>query len=222
MKKYELSERRACKIFDQYRTTQRHKKNKSKFIEALRARVIELASEYGRYGYRRITALVNREGYHVNYKRIYRIWREEGLKVPQKQPKRGRLWLNDGSCIRHRPLNKNHVWSYDFVMCRTEDGRAFRILNVVDEFTRECIGCLVQRRINSFDVLEFLAKEFLNRGHPTFIRSDNGPEFMAEKLREWLSSIEVTLYIEPGSPWAGRPRRMDTVNPSMERCEMSF
>ena len=166
MKKYELSERRACKIFDQYRTTQRYKKNESKFNEALRARVIELASEYGRYGYRRITALVNREGYHVNHKRVYRIWREEGLKVPQKQPKRGRLWLNDGSCIRHRPLYKNHVWSYDFVMCRTEDGRAFRVLNVVDEFTRECIGCLVQRRINSFDVLEFLAKEFLKRGQP--------------------------------------------------------
>ena len=96
-----------------------------------------------------------------------------GLKVPQKQPKRGRLWLNDGSCIRHRPQYKNHVWSYDFVMCRTEDGRAFRILNVVDEFTRECIGCLVQRRINYFDVLEFLAKEFLKRGQPAFIRSDN-------------------------------------------------
>ena len=173
MKKYELSERRACKIFDQYRTTQRYKKNESKFNETLRARVIELASEYGRYGYRRITALVNREGYNVNHKRIYRIWREEGLKVPQKQPKRGRLWLNDGSCIRHKPLYKNHVWSYDFVMCRTEDGRVFRILNVVDEFTRECIGCLVQRKINSFDVLEFLAKEFLKRGQPAFIRSDN-------------------------------------------------
>lgn len=202
MEKYELSERRACKIFDQYRTTQRYKKNESKFNEALRAKVIELASKYGRYGYRRITALVNREGFNVNHKRIYRIWREEGLKVPQKQPKRRRLWLNDGSCIRHRSLYKNHVWSYDFVMCRTEDGRAFRILNIVDEFTRECIGCLVQRRINSFDVLEFLAKEFLKRGQPSFIRSDNGPEFIAEKLRVWLASLEVkTLYIEPGSPW---------------------
>lgn len=164
--------------------------------------MIALASEYGRYGYRRITALINREGFRVNKKKVYRIWRQEGLKVPCKQPKRGRLWLADGSCIRHKPQFKGHVWSYDFVMDRTEDGRAFRILNIIDEYTRECVGCLVQRKINSFDVLEFLAKLFLMRGQPKFIRSDNGPEFIAEKLREWLKSLEVkTLYIEPGSPW---------------------
>ncbi len=202
MKKYNLSQRRACKIFDQYISTQRYQKKESEFDMLVRKRTIELASKYGRYGYRRITALLNQEGFMINHKRVYRIWRQEGLKVPEKQPKRSRLWLNDGSCIRHRPMFKNHVWSYDFVMCRTEDGRAFRILNVIDEFTRECVGCLVQRRINSFDVLEFLAKQFMIRGQPKFIRSDNGPEFIAEKLRDWLSSLEVkTLYIEPGSPW---------------------
>lgn len=202
MNKYNISERKACKIFEQYRSTQRYRPTNSEFDNLVRKRVIELASEYGRYGYRRITALVNREGFNVNHKKVYRIWKQEGLKVPQKQPKRSRLWLNDGSCIRHRPMYKNHVWSYDFVVCRTEDGRVFRILNIIDEFTRECVGCLVQRRINSFDVLETLARLFLMRGQPQFIRSDNGPEFIAEKLREWLSSLEVkTLYIEPGSPW---------------------
>tara|TARA_Y100000768_G_scaffold330762_1_gene269702 strand:+ start:35443 stop:36261 length:819 start_codon:yes stop_codon:yes gene_type:complete len=199
---FNLSQRRACRIFDQYVSTQRYEKKQSDFELQVRRRTVELASKYGRYGYRRVTALLNREGFNVNHKRVYRIWRQEGLKVPEKQPKRSRLWLNDGSCIRHKPTFKNHVWSYDFVMCRTEDGRAFRILNVIDEFTRECVGCLVQRRINSFDVLEFLAKQFLIRGQPKFIRSDNGPEFIAEKLREWLASLKVkTLYIEPGSPW---------------------
>lgn len=173
MEKFNLSLRRACKIFNQHVSTQRYNKNENELSIAIRNRVIELASDYGRYGYRRITALLQREGFNVNHKRVYKIWREEGLKVPEKQPKRKRLWLNDGSCIRHRPAFKNHVWSYDFVMCRTEDGRVFRILNVIDEFTRECVGCLTQRRINSFDVLEFLAKLFLKNGQPQFIRSDN-------------------------------------------------
>lgn len=202
IEKYRISERKACKLFDQHRTTQRYEKKPNDLDDIIRARVIALASEYGRYGYRRITALINREGFRVNKKKVYRIWRQEGLKVPCKQPKRGRLWLADGSCIRHKPQFKGHVWSYDFVMDRTEDGRSFRILNVIDEYSKECVGCLVQRKINSFDVLEFLAKLFLMRGQPKFIRSDNGPEFIAEKLRSWLQSLEVkTLYIEPGSPW---------------------
>ena len=129
MNKFDLSQRRACKIFDQHISTQRYEKKENDFNSQVRQRTIELASEYGRYGYRRVTALLNREGYNVNHKRVYRIWRQEGLKVPYKQPKRSRLWLADGSCIRHRPMFKNHVWSYDFVMCRTEDGRAFRILH---------------------------------------------------------------------------------------------
>lgn len=198
----DISERRACKVIGQNRSTQRYDKRTSKSEEVLTKRIIELASNYGRYGYRRITALLRREGWGVNHKRVQRIWRAEGLKVPQKQPKRSRLWLNDGSCIRHRPMFKNHVWSYDFVHHRTHDGRVYRMLNIMDEFTRECLAIKVKRRLNSFDVLEVLGDLFLMRGQPKFIRSDNGPEFIAEKLRDWLSSLEVkTLYIEPGSPW---------------------
>ena len=138
----------------------------------------------------------------MNVKRIERIWRLEGLKVPQKQPKRGRLWLNDGSCIRHRPTYKNHVWSYDFVMDRTNDGKSFRILNIIDEYSRECMATMVKRSIKSFDVMETLAELFIAHGTPAFIRSDNGSEFIAENLRSWLSELNVkTLFIEPGSPW---------------------
>jgi len=165
-------------------------------------RVIELATQYGRYGYRRITALLKQEGWMVNHKRVERIWRREGLKVPQKQPKRGRLWLNDGSCIRLRPEHKDHVWSYDFVMARTTDGRAFRILTMLDEYTRECLAIKVARRIRSQDVIDQLYYQFLFRGIPEHIRSDNGVEFTAKAIRNWLSKIGVkTLFIEPGSPW---------------------
>ena len=200
--KLNVSERRACKVIGQHRSVQRYQKKRRKLDQPLTERIIELASDYGRYGYRRITALLNQEGWGVNHKRVQRIWRMEGLKVPQKQPKRSRLWLNDGSCIRHRPTFKNHVWSYDFVHHRTHDGRSYRMLNIMDEFTRECLTIKVKRRINSFDVLETLADLFLLHGQPKFIRSDNGPEFIAERLRDWLSSLEVkTLFIEPGSPW---------------------
>lgn len=165
-------------------------------------RIIELACQYGRYGYRRVTALLRREGWVVNHKRVERIWRREGLRVPKKQPKRGRLWLNDGSCIRLRPEHRDHVWAYDFVMTRTHDGRAVRILTVVDEHTRECLAIDVARRLNSDDVLERLAWLFVTRGVPEHIRSDNGPEFTAQAVRRWLKRIGVrTLFIEPGSPW---------------------
>ena len=138
----------------------------------------------------------------VNHKKVERIWRKEGLKVPQKQPKRGRLWLNDGSCIRLRPEHKDHVWSYDFVMARTADGRAFRILAVLDEYTRECLTIKVDRRIRSQDVIDQLYYLFLFRGIPEHIRSDNGPEFTAKAIRKWLNNVGVkTLFIEPGSPW---------------------
>jgi transposase InsO family protein len=138
----------------------------------------------------------------VNHKRVERIWRKEGLKVPQKQPKRGRLWLNDGSCIRLRPEHKDHVWSYDFVIARTSDGRAFRILTILDEYTRECLDIVVDRRINSQDVIDHLFNLLVFRGIPEHIRSDNGPEFTAKAIRNWLSRLGVkTLYIEPGSPW---------------------
>jgi transposase InsO family protein len=165
-------------------------------------RITELARRYGRYGYRRITALLRREGWRVNHKRVARIWRQEGLKVPKKQKKRGRLWLTDGSCLRMRPEYRNHVWSYDFLSERTADGRPLKLLAIVDEYTRECLTIDVERRIRSIDVLQTLADLFLERGAPDYIRSDNGPEFTAQLIRNWLERLEVgTLFIEPGSPW---------------------
>jgi putative transposase len=165
--------------------------------------IIALATKCGRYGYRRITALLNNEkGWRVNHKRVERIWRKEGLKVPGKQPKRGRLWLNDGSCIRLRPEYKNHVWSYDFMIDRTANGRAFKILNIIDEYTRESLSAKVNRKIRSQDVIEELFNLFIFRGIPKHIRSDNGPEFTARVVRKWLDRLGVkTLFIEPGSPW---------------------
>ena len=157
---------------------------------------------YGRYGYRRIHRMLVDEGWRVNVKRVWRIWRREGLKVPSKQPKRGRLWLNDGSCVRLRPERPNHVWSYDFVQDRTEDGRAFRMLCVIDEFTRRCLAIVVARRLRSDDVLQCLTDLFVAHGPPQHIRSDNGPEFAAKAVRHWLGKLGVkTLFIEPGSPW---------------------
>ena len=142
------------------------------------------------------------EGWHVNHKRVERIWRQEGLKVPKKQPKRRRLWFNDGSCIRLRPEHKDHVWSYDFVADRTSNGKPLRMLNVIDEYTRECLAIRIDRKITSNDVVESLAELFVERGTPAHIRSDNGPEFVAETVRSWLQRLGVkTLFIEPGSPW---------------------
>ena len=138
----------------------------------------------------------------MNRKRVERIWRREGLKVPQKQPKRGRLWLNDGSCVRLRPEHPNHVWSYDFVEDRTHNGRKYRMLNIIDEFTRECLAIRVSRKLNSIDVIDVLSDLFILRGVPGHIRSDNGPEFIAKAVREWIAAVGAkTAYIEPGSPW---------------------
>jgi transposase InsO family protein len=168
----------------------------------LTADIVALASKYGRYGYRRIHALLQARGWRVNIKRVHRIWRREGLKVPSKQPKRSRLWLNDGSCICLRPNHPNHVWSYDFVQDRTQDGQPFRMLTVIDEFTRRSLAIVVARRLRSDDVLHCLADLFTKYGPPEHIRSDNGPEFIAKNVRSWLGRIGVkTLYIEPGSPW---------------------
>ena len=170
--------------------------------KALRAEIVTLAVRYGRYGYRRITALLRRDGWQVNHKRVERIWRQEGLKVPQKQPKRGRLWLNDGSCARLRPTHHNHVWSYDFVAARTHDGRAIKILTLIDEYSRESLAIVVARKIKSDDVLHCLTDLFVKHRPPEHIRSDNGPEFTAKAVRRWLERIGVkTLFIEPGSPW---------------------
>lgn len=161
-----------------------------------------LAAQYGRYGYRRITKLVNDAGWPVGTDRVQRIWRREGLKVPKKQRPRGRLWLNDGSCVRLRPERRNHVWSYDFVEAQTHDGRKVRLMTLIDEFTRECLAIRVARRINSLGVLETMADVMLVRGVPEHIRSDNGPEMTAKVVRQWLANVGAkTLYIEPGSPW---------------------
>jgi len=190
-------------VLGQARTTQRHKVTASSDEEELTRDIIALASRYGRYGYRRITALLqNERGWRVNHKRVERIWRREGLKVPQKQPKRERLWLYDGSCIRLRPEHKDHVWSYDFMIERTANGRAFKILNIIDEYTRESVGVKVERKIKAQDVIDKLFDLFILRGVPEHIRSDNGPEFTAKAVRKWLDRLGVkTLFIERGSPW---------------------
>lgn len=197
-----VSERRACRVLGQVRSTQRRERAPPDDEPSLLKRIVELATQYGRYGYRRVTALLREEGFRVNHKRVERLWRREGLKVPMKQPKRRRLWLTDGSCVRLRPAFPGHVWSYDFVFARTSDGRPLRLLTVLDEFTRECLAIDVARRLASDDVLGRLTRLFVQRGAPRYLRSDNGPEFTAQAVRQWLERVDVqTLYIEPGSPW---------------------
>lgn len=197
-----VSERRACRVIGQPRTTQRYDKRILDDEEILRAEIVRLASQYGRYGYRRVTAMLRNQGWLVNHKRVERIWRQEGLKVPPKQPKRARLWLNDGSIVRLKPAFPKHVWSYDFMQDRTHNGVAFRILNVIDEYTRECLVAKAARRLTHKDVLEVLTDLFLERGVPVHIRSDNGSEFIAKQVRMFLSRLSVKpLFIEPGSPW---------------------
>jgi len=199
---FRVAERRACRVIGQARSTQRRRTVVRDDEDALTGRIVQLASYYGRYGYRRITALLRREGWPVNHKRVERIWKREGLRVPQKQPKRGRLWLNDGSCLRLRPEHKDHVWSYDFVHDRTRDGKAIRILTVIDEYTRECLALKAARNLTSEDVLACLDDLFVRQGLPEHVRSDNGSEFTAIAVRKWLATLEVKpLYIEPGSPW---------------------
>jgi putative transposase len=184
-----VSERLACRVLGQHRSTQR-KIPKPRDDEALlTADIIALAIQYGRYGYRRITKMLCAAGWTVSFKRVERIWRREGLKVPAKQPKRGRLWLNDGSCVRLRPEYSNHVWSYDFVEDRTHNGRKYRMLNVIDEFTRECIAIRVNRRLRSMDVIDVLSDLFILRGIPGHVRSDNGPEFIAKAVRDWIAAV---------------------------------
>ena len=197
-----VSERRACRALGQHRSTQRRVPRGRQDEEALRADVIELARQYGRYGYRTIAALTREAGWRVNDKRVERIWRQEGLKVPARQPKRGRLWLTDGSCIRLRPQYRNHVWSYDFVEDRTHDGRKVRMLNVIDEFTHECLAIRVARKLKAIDVIDVLSDLFILRGVPGHIRSDNGPEFVAKAVQGWITAVGArTAYIAPGSPW---------------------
>ena len=202
VKELRVSERRACRAIGQVRSSYRYEPKPDPDEEILRDRVIKVACEFSRYGYRQVTNILNMEGFDVGKDRVYRIWREEGLKVPQKAPKRARLWSNEGSLIRLRPEYRNHVWSYDFVADRTHDGQPYKILNIIDERTRECLATYTARRIRSQDVILILADLFLKHGCPEHIRSDNGPEFIAKKLKKWLKDLQVKpLYIEKGSPW---------------------
>jgi len=197
-----MTERRACRLANQPRGTQRYRAIRREDEDALTQAIIQLASQYGRYGYRRITALLQRAGWRIGKDRVERIWRREGLKVPQKQKPRGRLWLNDGSCVRLRPMHANHVWSYDFVSARTHDGRSVRLFNLIDEHTRESLLVRAERRWSSARVIAALADVMVMKGVPEHLRSDNGPEFVAKDLRKWLAKTGAkTLYIEPGSPW---------------------
>jgi transposase InsO family protein len=192
----------ACRTLGQPRSTQRKVRIVRSDEAALTEAVVSLATEYDRYGYRRITALLRAAGWRVNGKRVERIWRREGLKVRRWQPKRGRLWLNNGSCVRLRPCWPGQVWAHDVVQDRTHDGRRFRMLTVIDEYTRECLAIAVPRRLTSDDVLQVLTDLFVDRGPPDHIRSDNGPEFVAKEVRGWLGRVGVKpLFIEPGSPW---------------------
>jgi transposase InsO family protein len=197
-----VSERMACRVLGQHRSTQRKVPTTPDDEAALKADIVALAIQYGRYGYRRITAMLRAVGWTVNLKRVERIWRREGLKVPARQPKRSRLWLNDGSCLRLRPEFPNHVWSYDFVEARTHDGRKIRMLNVIDEFTRECLAIRVARKLKSIDVIDLLSDLFILHGVPGHVRSDNGPELVAKAVRTWITAVGAkTAYITPGSPW---------------------
>lgn len=169
----DVSERRACRALGQHRSTQRKVPRGREDEAALTADLVELARQYGRYGYRKIGALLKAAGWFVNDKRVERIWRREGLKVPSRQPKRGRIWDGDGSCLRLRAERRDHVWSYDFVEARTHEGRKFRMLNVVDEFTRECLAIRVARKLKAAEVIDVLSDLFILRGVPGHIRSDN-------------------------------------------------
>jgi transposase InsO family protein len=200
--KLAVSERFACKGLGQHRSMQRKAPRVADDEAALRESIVDLARQYGRYGYRRITALLRAEGWRCNHQRVERIWQAAGLKVPARQPERGRLWLNDGACIRLRPERPDHVWAYGFVEDRTRDGRKFRMLNVVDEFSRECLAIRVGRQLKAAEVIDVLSDLFILRGIPSHVRSDNGPEFAATAVKGWINGVGAkTAFIAPGSPW---------------------
>jgi len=200
--KYGVSERRACGLLAQPRGTQRYVPRGRADEDLLTQAIVRLAYQYGRYGYRMVTGMLRLEGWRVGKDRVSRIWRKEGLKVPKKQKPRARLWLNEGSCVRLRAERPNQVWSYDLVSTWTHEGRVVRLLTLIDEHSRECLAILTARRIGAQEMIEQLAEVMVSRGIPEHIRSDNGPEFTAKALREWLQRIGAkTLYIEPGSPW---------------------
>jgi putative transposase len=197
-----VSERRACQVLKQPRSTQRYVLQEDEEEQRLLTRILEIVREHPRYGYRFVTALLRQEGWHVNRKRVYRLWVQEGLKVPKKQRKKRRLGNSKNGCVRHVAEFKNHVWAWDFVFDRTVNGRSIKWLSIVDEYTRECLALEVNRTMTSDQVLDVLRDLFVIRGVPKHIRSDNGPEFIAQAVRKFLAAAGVeTLYVEPGSPW---------------------
>jgi len=203
--KHAYSERRVCRALGVARSVVRYVPEPRADETALRQSIIALAAQCGRYGYRRVTGLLWQEDWQISRSRVARIWRQEGLKMPQKQPKRARFWLGGGSCGRLRPKYRNDLWSWDFVMDRTADGRPLKILTLIDEYTRESLAIYAARRIRAHKVIELLADVMTARGIPEHLRSDNGPEMVARSLRAWLERLGTkTLYIEPGSPWENR------------------
>ena len=196
------SERRICRVLGQARSTQRYQRRMHPCEDRLIAQMHRLSVRWPRFGYRRIAALLRRDGWRVNVKRVHRLWKREGLQIRRKQRKRRRLGHGKNACDRYRPLGKDHVWSYDFVSDRTEGGGSLKLLSVVDEYTRECLTIEVGRRFTGSDVIRVLGELFLIRGRPGHLRSDNGPEFAGKAVRRWLKRSQVgTLFIEPGSPW---------------------
>ena len=202
-KSFHVSEHRACRVVDQPRSSQRYVSTKADRDAALIQSIVALSAENPRYGYRRVWALLRREGWAVNKKRVHRLWREADLKVlAGRRRKRQRLGSSENGVARRRAEYPGHLWSYDFAMDATEDGRRLKMMPVVDEYSRECLALEVERSITSEDVVETLDRLFTERGAPRFIRSDNGPEFIAEAVKRWLAASGVgTLYIEPGAPW---------------------
>lgn len=201
-KQLEVSERRACGVIDQARSSQRYRSRPRDDERELVSGMLELVKQHPRYGYRRVWALLRAEGFKINRKRVYRLWRQEGLKVPVKRHKRRRLGTSENGIVRHRATHPDHVWAWDFVHDRTQDGRPLKFLSIVDEYTRECLALEVRRSFRSEDVIDVLKELFVIRGTPGHIRSDNGPEFIARAIGAWLGIAKVqTLYIAPGSPW---------------------
>ena len=199
---FSVSERRACRVVGQPRSVQREEPKVSEHEQRLVKDMRKHAAEQPRYGYRRVHALLREAGWAVNHKQVHRLWREEGLKVPSRQHKKARLGCSENGILRKKAEYPNHVWTYDFVMDTTQDGRKLKMLTVVDEFTRECLAIPVARRLDSRDVIRTLAQLAAERGMPAYIRSDNGSEFIAHAVREWLQERGgQTLFIAPGSPW---------------------
>jgi putative transposase len=199
---FAASQRRACEVVAQPRSTQRYQGQPKDDEARLVVRMLELVRQRPRFGYRRIAALLRLEGWKVNVKRVHRLWRREGLKVPKKTRKRRGLGTSANACHVRRAEHADHVWTWDFVFDRTASGSTLKWLSIVDEHTRECLALKVARSITSEDVIDTLAELFAMRGVPRCVRSDNGPEFIARAIREWFASTGVTsLYIEPGAPW---------------------